>query len=290
MSEFRRYSLLLEKEFKKRGYEVERLGRLTFNVGPLRFSGPSAISDETQAICRNKVLTKEYTAGVVDSPEGYEIPVGESPELLLPFPLVVKPIDGSLAKGVHANIQSEEEFLEAVRTVHEMGRTALVEEYITGTKYRILASATHQISNLRYLDSVVVGNGRDRLSRLINEVSRNSNKKIEVDRTALKKQGVNKKTVPEEGQVVYLSYIAARASGAKCFEEGEAPQFDIALEIIRAIPGLVTAGIDIIRTKDGKWKLIEVNGRAYLRQHLAPDFGVPAPVVKLLVDAYIPFL
>lgn len=288
-NEFTKYSNLLEAEFKSRGYETVRHSAKRFMVAGLEFMGPAAVTPEAVDICKDKQLTKEYAASVIDSPKGYVIRRGMPVTRELPFPLVVKPVDGSLAKGVFVKLEDEEEFFSAIQHVHKIGHDALVEEYIEGTKYRILASRWSHISNIRYKDSILIGNGRDRIETLVenrNRKRQDGDSLIKIDKNALAKQKLTERTILHEGRRIYLSYIAARATGAACIEEGDIEGFDLASRVIQTIPTLVTAGVDMIKT-DGGWKLLECNAHSYLRQHLKPDIGAAQPVIERIVDAYL---
>lgn len=89
------------------------------------------------------------------------------------FPVVVKPIDGSQGLGVHMNVQSIDEILRIIHSLHKKGRTKIVvEEQVSGTNYRIFVYNGHVFDVVMRKLASVTGDGKNTIQQLINKRNR----------------------------------------------------------------------------------------------------------------------
>lgn len=300
MSEFVRYSSLLEKELHRRKVKVERQTRTRFTTqfGDT-FEATTIAPESTIDLVRDKAATKTLlrAAGFL-TPDWYVLKNGETPDFRFDsFPVIVKPNQGSLAQGLTVAVDRYS-FAEGVRRVYGLHDDALVEKLVKGTKWRIFATSEKHLSNVRYQPLIVTGDGRTKLYDLVRirdqerrRRARYAGYKAEIapsnpDWTWLARNGLFMHSVIPNEQVIELSEVVARATGGVSVERGDIPGFDVAAKAVALIPELYWSALDVIES-EGEFSVIELNGYSYLRQHLEPEYGIPRPIVQELVDFYI---
>lgn len=297
------YSRILEAKCRYLGYKIKRVDEVSFYSGGVLFKGTTGATDKAKEICRNKSLTHEYAlSSGVEVPKHYVIRRGERIERLLDFPLVVKPNKGSLGRKVFLNIKSEEEFNRCVKSVLDSDYESLVEEYVTGTKYRVFVTDKKVVSVIKYDAPAVVGNGTSDVNSLItfeNRIRKNRNlvylwanfPNLLVDVSFLEEQGYSLTSILPKGEVLPVNKMHSRATGAKSTEVADTQtrkEFYFCAKAISSIPGLKSSGVDaMVEDGTGRKLLLEVNGVPHLRANLWPLVGEPKPVAKELVSAYL---
>ena len=83
------------------------------------------------------------------------------------YPVVVKPLDGALGRGVHMNIRKKKELVEAVNACLSKSSTVFVEKMFVGIEYRILATRSKVLGVTKRVPANVVGDGKNTISKLI---------------------------------------------------------------------------------------------------------------------------
>lgn len=125
---------LLEDELLSRGYSTKRTNPVTFWCNKTKFTRSNWNNNkEASRNCKNKIKTKELLRAV-----GINVP--KDVALDSPQKKVRKPIRGQEARGV-------EVFLGAIE---DYKPKTMIEEYIEGTKWRILANRDFHMSNLTF--------------------------------------------------------------------------------------------------------------------------------------------
>ncbi len=210
------------------------------------------------------------------------------------FPLVVKPNVGGFSRGSHFPINSYSQLLKATLLVKLWWPRSVVEQYLEGRNYRILATRDRILSVIRRYSPQVVGDGLSTIEALIDRenlvrarmslypVMHPISKDIRT-RRYLARDKKTFKTIPAAGQTVRLYNRITLAGGGvvETVAQKTIPQENI--QLFLKIPNLLEAnllGIDAIFTKgiEISWReqqviFLEVNSRPYLKMHEYPRYG-----------------
>jgi cyanophycin synthetase len=226
----------------------------------------------------------------------------------LGFPLVVKPLDGHQGKGITANITKQWELEEAFGRAQEHSRQVIVEKYIKGDDYRVLAIGYKFIAAAKRTPAAVTGDGRSTISELIEQVNKDPRRgsghgktltKIVPDAVThdiLRSQDLTLDSVLSEGEVLYLKDTANLSTGGTATDVTDTvhPDNILLIERVSRIVGLDICGIDIVAADlstplvQNGGAVIEVNAAPGLRMHLAPSEGTPRNVGDPIVDLMFP--
>lgn len=269
------------------------------------------VSQEAFDICDDKDLTKQYLEkNNVPAPKGAMFDKNSSEEdivsygLSLGYPIVVKPTDGNAGKGVFANIQSEQEFRDAISHVrNELGyEEIIVEKYIAGEEFRIFVIEDKVLGAMNRRPANVSGDGIQTVRQLIHE--KNSIRRINPHLTSrliridseikklLETNGYTLNAIPKAGELVYLrekSNLSTGGDAVNVTDELTDNISQIAINAGKAIPGLTHYGVDMIVSDDRKEGVIlEVNSRPGIGGHLFPGKGEPIDFAKDIIDYYFP--
>lgn len=240
----------------------------------------------------SKILAKKaLMAAGVSTPRG-EV-VASATEALafarrLGRPIVVKPLFGTKGKSVAVDLRSDEEITDAFAEAKKSG-AVLVEEFISpAAEYRVLASEDECFSVVRRIPPHVRGDGVSTIRELI--ARKNLHRQtvpctvgtyIPVGKGVqrfLSRAGASLESVPPVGQVIGVSDVGGVSGGAEpqeCFGQADASIKSIAVEAVKAVPGLRWCGADVIVDEDGAPCVIEVNSSADISSSTFPFFGEP---------------
>lgn len=259
-------------------------------------------------ICSDKHLTKKKLSEAnVKVPNGKRFDIQDSEDEILTFtrelgfPLVVKPTYGSLGKGVSINVNSETEVLQSVEHIAQIGYDDfIVERFFAGDDLRVYVVNDQVVAATRRVPANVIGDGKSTIRQLIE----NKNKKrsenpylakylITIDDNLIEfiaKKGFNLESVPTENETVYLRGAANIAAGGDPIDVTDQLSDDVkmlAIQAIKAIPGLHHAGVDILVNEDSA-VVIEINTTSDISMHLFPFEGKPRNVPEPIIDDYFP--
>ncbi len=210
------------------------------------------------------------------------------------FPVVVKPNVSGYSRGSYFPINSFGELWRAIFLAKLWWPTTIIEQYLQGANYRVLATDHHMISVIRRYPPFVVGDGSSTIDQLIdeeNKVRQEMNlhpvifpiKKSDQVVRHLAKHKFNLDSIPEKGQNVELFHRVALAPGGvvEIIDQTTIP--DENRELFQRVVKMFDAnvfGIDVIFEKgietsyrDQKCIFIEVNSRPYMDMHHFPRFG-----------------
>ncbi|OLO42436.1 hypothetical protein BTR23_03735 [Alkalihalophilus pseudofirmus] len=269
------------------------------------------VSKEAVRICVNKDQTKEYLVKAgVETPEGDTFDEGRTNEEILTYakelgyPLVVKPTDGTGGNGVIANIKNDNEMLQAITYVRDQlkYKRVIVEKFYPGEDHRIYVVGDEVVGVFKRDPASVVGNGVDSIEKLLKKKNEDrmkipslQNKPILVStetRELLDRLGYTMKSVPPEGEVVFLKTKSNVSSGGEAVDvtdELTDEMKQIAVAASKAIPELPQAGVDMIIDKETNTGVVlEINSRAHIRTHLFPSYGKARDVPSAIIDLYFP--
>lgn len=260
-------------------------------------------------VCQNKEKTKEYlresgvpiTEGATFSEDSKIVEYAEK----MGFPVVVKPLNGSMGKGVYTNIMSVDELKEVLRELRSTLRNKelMIEKYYPGKEYRVYVVGDRVIGATNRIPANVVGDGKhtiDELIQLKNEERKKNPylapKPIKVDfevRSLLEKGGYSLESIPAEGEKFFLREKSNLSSGGDPIEathELTEEVQQIAVDALKALPSIPHAGVDVIVDPDDPTKgvILEVNATAEIGFHLYPLEGKPRDIPAAIIDYYFP--
>ncbi len=286
---------------------------LTLNGREYSFIGSSGelITDDIIEICDDKGKTNEFLSKVgVPIPLGKEFGEDDSEEKILEYarlikyPLVLKPTDGRAGRGVYAGIKNEHDLKHALKAVRvNLGyKNILVQQYVTGDEVRIYVLDGRVLAASNRRPANILGDGTSTVKELI--VKKNVLRKkvpslyfrpIKIDKEvhdALKSAGYTLESIPKKGERIFLRRISNLSRGGESVDITDKltlEQRDIAIRAVKAIPGLVQCGVDmIINEKTGSGVILELNTRPGIGNHLFPVEGTATDIPKEIVDYYIP--
>lgn len=225
----------------------------------------------------------------------------------LDFPLVLKPTNASLGNGVVTNINSDQEFLKAIHYV----RTELeylevvVEQHVEGKEYRIYVIEDEVIAAYNRVPANIIGDGEHTIEELIDLKNRERRKNarlnsclIEMDVEILEfiqEAGYTLSSIPKKDEQIYLRQKTNVSSGGDPIDVMDTmPNVykQIAIDAVKAIPGLYHAGVDIIVNENRSQKapavVIELNPTAQIGGAIFPLKGKPRDIPKGIIDYYFP--
>jgi len=210
------------------------------------------------------------------------------------FPLVIKPNVSGFSRGSHFPINNFKELWKAALMVKVWWPTSVVEQYLLGANYRVLATDNEMVSVIRRYPPFVNGNGSDTIDKLIDDEN-TIRAEMELHPTIypiskstdvvkfLKRKGLTLESIPAAGDHVELFNRVALAPGGivEIIDQDSIPAVnrDMFFKVIKAFDAKLF-GIDVIFEKgidvpytDQKCIFLEVNSRPYTRMHDFPRYG-----------------
>lgn len=210
------------------------------------------------------------------------------------FPLVIKPNVSGFSRGSHFPINNTKELWKAALWVKVWWPTSVVEQYLLGSNYRVLATPEELVSVIERYPPFVDGNGTDSIDTLIdteNAVRQDMQlhptiypirKSADVI-TYLKKHGRTLESVPSENERVHLFNRVALAPGGvveiinqQTITANNKTLFKKVVEMFDAnllgIDVIFEKGIDVDYDQQ-RCIFLEVNSRPYVKMHDYPRYG-----------------
>lgn len=225
----------------------------------------------------------------------------------LGYPLVLKPTDGSLGWGVITNIQSLEELSENLIYVRqELGYDkVIIEQYVVGAEYRFYVVEDQVVAVYNRIPANITGDGKHTIEELITlkNLERRRNPRlnsclIEIDVEIIDFIGANRytlATILPKGELLYLrqkSNVSIGGDPVDATDDVSDEIKQIAIDALKAVPGLTHGGVDII-INDGHVSkepavVIELNPTAQIGGILFPLEGKARNIPGAIVDYYFP--
>ena len=219
--------------------------------------------------------------------------------------VVVKPVDGYGGRGITVDVRTPDALRDAWADAFAFTRAGvLVEEMFVGTEVRFaVAGDTCAAATLR-VPPTIVGDGTSTVRELIaaKNVQRRRNphlvdRPIYLDRARLARlaeHGLTPLSVVPAGTEHVIDYRAGFSSGADSVDvtdEVHPSYHDIAVAAVRAIPGMVIGGVDLLisdpavpATADNHI-IVEVNSQPAIGGHHFPVRGQARNVAGSIIDA-----
>ncbi|MGC1307878.1 MAG: cyanophycin synthetase [Phormidesmis sp.] len=224
------------------------------------------------------------------------------------YPIVIKPLDGNHGRGITLDIRSWDDVEDAYDKARSVSSGVIVEHYYKGRDHRVLVVNHKVIAVAERVPAHVVGNGKDTIELLIEDVNRDPRRgeghdniltQIKVDRTAerlLAAQGYTLDTVLDVDEICYLQETANLSTGGIAIDRTDQihPETVWIAERASRLIGLDVAGIDIVTDdisqpmREVEGVIVEVNAAPGLRMHVAPSQGVPRNVAGPILDMLMP--
>lgn len=272
------------------------------------------VSNEAVEIGSEKDDTKEALAKAgVPVPHGKGFTEDTTDEEIfnyarsIEYPLVLKPTNASLGDGVVTNIRNDEAFKKAIEYVrYDLGyKELVVEQHVEGKEYRIYVVGDKVIAAYNRVPANIIGDGRHDIEELIELKNRERKKNarlnsclIETDIEILEfiqEAGYAMTSIPEKGEVIYLRQKTNVSSGGDPIDvTDDLPEAfaKIAIDSLKAVPGLFHGGVDIIvnenRGQEVPGVVIELNPTAQIGGALYPLRGKSRNIPGAIIDYYFP--
>lgn len=274
-----------------------------------------SVSSEAIRIGTNKELTKSWLEKHgVPVPEGKRFSSDATDEEIinyaesLGFPVVIKPTRGTRGHGVISNIYHLDFLKKAIHYVRSElnSKDVIVEKHVTGEEYRIFVIEDEVIAVLNRVPANVTGDGIHTIKQLINLKNRRRRRNprlssclIKVDfeiKNLLKKKGLTLDYVPDKGERIFLrkkSNISMGGDSIEITEEFPEEIKQVAIDAIKALPGLAHAGVDVIVNIDPVTKkpmgyVLEINAVPQIGSLVFPMRGQARDIPGAIVDYYFP--
>lgn len=273
-------------------------------------TGPD-VTRKAREICASKILTKRYLSEAkIPVPKGEKFDGSVNDEEIVEYadsigyPVVLKPSGGKMGRGVIPNIKSESELKKSLTRVRgELGyKSVIVEEFVTGEEYRIYVIDGKVIGAMNRIPPNIIGDGTSTIRQLIKEKNKRRDnipsvrgRPIKIDketRKNIKQAGFTLDSVLPKDQRLFVkktSNISAGGDPVDATDELPDHIKQVAVDAVKAIPGLVECGVDLIFDKNrNTGKIIELNTSVGLGGHLFPLEGKARDIPKALIDYYFP--
>jgi D-alanine-D-alanine ligase-like ATP-grasp enzyme len=304
-------TLKFYRVFKGSKVEITYSLALKDKIHYFEVSKGDKVSQEAMEVCENKWLTKEYlTRAGVPVPKGKSFSEDTADELIvkaakeLGFPLVLKPVDGSSGRGVITNINDVKYLRDSLIDVRQRQKKkkVIIEQYYTGDEFRIYVVNGKVIGAVNRIPANVTADGSHSIAQLIDQknelrkqVPHLYNRPIKIDKELirqLEQAGLTLDTVPQAGEKIYLkkvSNVSAGGDPVDVTDELTPTIKEIAVNAVKAVPGLVQCGVDMM-VDDNRESgvIIELNTKAGIGSHLFPVKGRSRDVPGAIIDYYFP--
>ncbi|MBE1523412.1 hypothetical protein [Nesterenkonia lutea] len=225
------------------------------------------------------------------------------------FPLVLKPLRGSMGRDVFTNLRTREDLVDTFRYLVSRckpGEKLVLESHFAGEDYRVLVVGDRVAAACLRRPANVVGDGVSTIQELIdmkNSVRLENpylcKKLIKRDREVdqfLQRQGFSLSHTPASGVEVPLRGKANASQGGDSIDkthELPAAVKDAAVQAVAAVPGLAIAGVDILFDKnrtpvEDSFRVIEMNSRPEIEINMYPWEGEGQDAPRDILDVFFP--
>jgi len=259
------------------------------------------LTDPTaNAIAEDKHLTKmALKRAGVRTPEG--IVVDKSQTVLIEkflaqhagIQFVVKPFNGTLAKGVDADIPSHQ----VITSICKHQGRVILEEFISGTEYRATIVGGRCVAVSRRLKPIITGDGRSSIAQLLEILNGTADsspywaglKDQAAVSAFISRYGYTVNSIIGDGEEICLSNTSYGAQHEDVSDVIGDYFRSVAVSAARTI-GLATTGIDMMVAPSGEPVILELNQRPYIGFHSFPmeGAGQSNSVAEAIVDYYFP--
>ena len=223
------------------------------------------------------------------------------------FPIVFKPTNASLGDGVVTNINSQQELLEAIKYVrHDLGYgEVILEQHVHGPEYRLYVVDGKVVAAYNRIPANITGDGVHTIEELIarKNYERRQNARlnsclihIDVELVEfIEEKGYDLTSIPPKDEYIPLREKTNVSIGGDPIDVTDQISEDtkqIAIDTLKAFPGLTHAGVDIIINENKNLKdpayVLEINATAQIGGILYPLRGKARNIPGAIIDYYFP--
>ncbi|OTG79571.1 hypothetical protein B9T31_16920 [Acinetobacter sp. ANC 4558] len=201
----------------------------------------------------------------------------------LNVPLVVKPVNGTMGKGVYCDLKNKDELIEAIA---KQNSDYMVEEYISNSdEYRVYTINSKVVALCKRLAPTVTGNGISSIEELVLEKNK---KRSKIKLSSIKLNPTLDITyIPKQDEKIILSLVKGRSSGSEIQIIKNGIDLGILSEIERfasLFKENFVLGFDIL-VKNNSLYILEINTRPQISSAILPDIGDGVDFPKVLLDS-----
>lgn len=223
------------------------------------------------------------------------------------YPLCLKAANWSKGKGVFPGITNDAQLNRFLDVLIDdlQSQSLIIEENFDGEDFRFFVVGDKVSGVIQRVAANVEGDGKSTIAELIAEKNRLRSQNpylkgalIKVDEEVeymLESQGVGLDSILPAAKILYLREKSNASAGGDSIDVTHLVSSEskrIAVEAIKAIPGLEHGGVDLLIrhpfTEYESATLIEINQSAEMGLHLYPAFGEPTYPPGDIIDHYFP--
>jgi len=221
----------------------------------------------------------------------------------VPFPVVIKPVNGNQGKGATINVTNKLDAKAAFAAAKRHSRRVIVETFITGFDFRLLVVDHKFVAAAKRTPASVIGDGKSSIEKLIAEVNKDPRRgyghenvltEIKVDgmtERLMKSLKLTIKSVLPKDEILYLKTTANLSTGGTSRDVTHKvhPYNVFMAERVSRVIGLDICGMDIMATEidvpinENGGAILEVNAAPGFRMHLDPTEGFPRNVAEPVI-------
>ena len=246
-------------------------------------------------------------------PEGKSFPNDTSKSVMvqyakeLGFPIVIKPKDGSLGKGVFTYILSESELDFSIDELKSQfpNEDIMIEKHVEGDDLRLYVVGDKVVGAIKRIPPNVIGDGKSTIRELVRQKNAERKKNPRLINCLIKnrkeikefigRKGLSLDSIPAANEQIFLSKKCNISTGGDPIDVLETLPKEVkelAVRSLQTIPGLRDGAVDILMDQsDGKVNqavVLEINPTAQSGGILFPVEGRSRDVPKAIVDYYFP--
>ncbi|WP_270550420.1 bifunctional glutamate--cysteine ligase GshA/glutathione synthetase GshB [Clostridium perfringens] len=265
----------------------------------------------TALIMENKLVTKDILReNNIRVPKGKDYEnIDEAKKdfrLFKDEKIVIKPKSTNFGLGISIfpGEYSREDYDKAVEIAFREDSSILIEEFMTGKEYRFLVIGKEVVGILHREPANVIGNGESTIEELVSEKNKDPLRgkgyktpleKIklgEIEEMFLKNQGLSFKSIPKNGEKIYLRENSNISTGGDSidFTDKIHPSYkDVALKSAKAVKALI-CGVDMViddieeEAKEKNHGIIELNFNPAIHIHCFPYKGENRKAGEKILD------
>lgn len=223
------------------------------------------------------------------------------------YPLVVKPRDGNMGKGITIGVRDKKHLERAFARAQLISQNVALETLLKGEEYRLVTVNNQLVSAVHRRAARVTGDGKSTIAQLVRRENLNRDREpvlkstmtLVLDESAIEllaEQGFTPQSIPANGQPAYLRRESNVSRGGDAVDITHQLHPDNAELAIRAarIIGLDISGVDFITPDPAvSWRenggaICEINSRPgiAINIHAAPELS--DRILKSIVEMYYP--
>ena len=228
----------------------------------------------------------------------------------LSYPVVAKPVNGSLGKNVFININNEKDLRSALQVIQQSQSDSLVEEMISiknAKEYRIVVVDNKMIACTQRRPASIIGDGKSSIRELVELRNQESSRgpidsrthtlhympKEKVYAKYLAKKNLSPDTIPHQQERIFIDHRVTSVYGADLIDQTKVMHPDLIslCENFTKMNNFFIIGFDIIAEdislspNKQVYFFNEFNTRPFFDINECVNFGDGPPVSSLIWDA-----